>query len=91
MLLDSNWGNAAMQLLSLDPAVVSEDNGMDLDPVYNLFEEKNGFRKDGSTFPDKFILRFQRKQGERNSFKTIKVWNFDRSILEVAGNGVDAR
>lgn len=27
MLLDANWGNAAMQLFSLDPAVVSEDSG----------------------------------------------------------------
>jgi len=67
MLLDSNWGNAAMQLFSLDPAVISEDDGMHLDPVYNLFEKENGFKKEGSTFPDEFIRRFQRKQGERNN------------------------
>jgi len=67
MLLDANWGNAVMQLFSLDPAVIFENSGMELDPVYDLFEEKNGFRKDGSTFPDEFIRRFQRKQGERNN------------------------
>ena len=67
MLLDANWGNAAMQLFSLDPAVVSEDSGMELDPVYNLFEKENGFKKEGSTFSDAFIRRFQRKQGERNN------------------------
>lgn len=67
MLLDSNWGNAAMQLFSLDPAVVSEDSGIRLDPEYNLFEEKNGFQKEGSTFSDEFIRRFQKKQGERNN------------------------
>ena len=67
MLLDANWGNAAMQLFSLDPAVISEDDGMHLDPVYNLFEEANGFQKEGSTFSDEFIRRFQKKQGERNN------------------------
>lgn len=67
MLLDANWGNAAMQLFSLDPAVISEDDGMHLNPAYNLFEEANGFRKDGSTFSDEFIQRFQKKQGERNN------------------------
>ena len=67
MLLDANWGNAAMQLFSLDPAVVSEDGGMELDPAYNLFEEANGFRKDGSAFSGEFIRRFQEKQGQRNN------------------------
>lgn len=67
MLLDANWGNAAMQLFSLDPAVVSEDGGMRLDPAYNLFEEANGFKKDGSSFSGAFIRRFQKKQGERNN------------------------
>lgn len=67
MLLDANWGNAAMQLFSLDPAVVSEDNGMELNPEYNLFEAANGFRKEGSTFSDEFIKKFQRRQGQRNN------------------------
>lgn len=67
MLLDSNWGNAAMQLLSLDPAVGNEATGMVLDSEYNLFEPKNGFRPDGSVFPDEFIRKFQKKQGERNN------------------------
>ena len=67
MLLDANWGNAAMQLFSLDPAVVSEDDGMHLDPAYNLFEEANGFKKEGSSFSSEFIQRFQKKQGQRNN------------------------
>jgi len=67
MLLDSNWGNAAMQLFSLDPAVVFENSGMKLDPEYNLFERHNGFREEGSTFPEEFIHKFQRKQGQRNN------------------------
>lgn len=46
---------------------VSEDSGMELDPEYDLFEEKNGFCKEGPSFPDEFIQRFQRRQGQRNN------------------------
>ena len=67
MLLDANWGNAAMQLFSLDPAVVDEASGMKLDSGYNLFAPANGFDPNGSTFSDEFIQCFQEKQGERNN------------------------
>lgn len=67
MLFDANWGNAAMQLFSLDPAVVDEDCGKGLDPKLNLFNPDNGFDPNGSTFPDEFIQRFQKAQGERNN------------------------
>lgn len=67
MLLDANWGNAAMQLFSLDPAVTDETSGMDLDPQLNLFLPENGFDPAGSTFSDDFIRTFQKAQGERNN------------------------
>lgn len=67
MLLDSNWGNAAMQLFSLDPAVEDEATGMTLDSEYNLFEPENGFQPEGSIFSDEFIQKFQKRQGERNN------------------------
>lgn len=67
MLLDSNWGNGAMRLFSLDPAVISEDNGMRLDPELDLFNEENGFRKGGSTYGQDFIQKFQQAQGQRNN------------------------
>ena len=66
MLFDANWGNAAMQLFSLDPAVADESGGNRLDPSLNLFEPANGFAPGGSTFSEPFIRRFQRAQGERN-------------------------
>lgn len=83
MLLDSNWGNAAMQLFSLDPAVISEESGLRLDKEYNLFEEENGFRKEGSTFSDEFIRKFQKKQGERNN----KILEYALSRLEKIERG----
>lgn len=67
MLLDANWGNAAMQLFSLDPAVTDECSGMELDPKLNLFLPENGFDPKGSTFSKEFIHAFQKAQGERNN------------------------
>lgn len=67
MLLDANWGNAAMQLFSLDPAVTDENSGMELDPKRNLFLKENGFDPKGSAFSDEFIRSFQKAQGERNN------------------------
>lgn len=67
MLFDANWGNAAMQLFSLEPAVIDEQSGMKLDEALNLFNPANGFDPNGSTFPQEFIDRFQKAQGERNN------------------------
>ena len=67
ILPDANWGNAVMQLFSLDPAVEDEETGTRLDPEHNLFEDKNGFREDGSHFSEEFIRRFLTRQGERNN------------------------
>lgn len=67
MLLDSNWGNGAMRLFSLDPAVTDESDGMQLDPDVNLFDPKNGFVKGGSQYTQEFIERFQKAQGARNN------------------------
>lgn len=67
MLLDSNYGNGVMTLLSLDPAVKSEDNGRELDPALDLFDPANGFDPKGSTYSDEFIRKYQKAQGERNN------------------------
>jgi hypothetical protein len=67
MLLDSNYGNGAMTLFSLDPAVTSEDNGKILDPELDLFNPANGYNPEGSTYSDEFIRKYQKAQGERNN------------------------
>jgi len=66
MLFDSNWGNAVMQLFSLDPAVSEDENGMKIDPELDLFNPENGFSPEGSRYCDAFIRRFQEEQGKRN-------------------------
>jgi len=67
MLLDSNYGNGVMTLVSLDPAVRNEDSGKDLDPELDLFSPANGYDPRGSTYSDEFIRKFQKAQGERNN------------------------
>ena len=67
MLLDSNYGNGVMTLLSLDPAVTAEDSGKNLDPELDLFDPANGYDPKGSTYSAEFIRKYQKAQGERNN------------------------
>ena len=65
ILMDSNWGNGTMTLVSLDPAVTDETGGMNLDPELDLFNPANGFCEEGSSYSDEFIKKFLTAQGER--------------------------
>ena len=67
MLLDSNWGNAAMQLFSLDPAVEDENSGKMINEDLNLFSTANGFKPEGTSYSREFIDRFQEAQSIRNN------------------------
>ncbi len=67
LLLDSNYGNGVMTLLSLDPAVTDEKCGRKLDPELDLFNPANGFNPKGSTYSEEFIWKYQKAQGERNN------------------------
>ena len=63
ILEDANWG--FMGLLSLDPAVVSYDTGMKIDPQYDLFNPANGFNPAGSDYSPEFIHKFQSQVARR--------------------------
>jgi pimeloyl-ACP methyl ester carboxylesterase len=65
MSVDSNWGVAAMSLLSIDPAVVDETTGQVVDPGLDLFNQANGFDPKGSHYPASFVRRFQNAVAER--------------------------
>ncbi len=67
MLLDSNYGNGAMTLLSLDPAVTSEDGAKELDLELDLFDPAYGYDPKGSTYSAEFIRKYQKAQGARNN------------------------
>lgn len=85
MLLDSNWGNAVMQLLSLDPAVEDEKSGMLINEDLDLFNPVNGFDKNGSTYTEEFIHHFQKSQSLRNIY--ILEYALSRLMKIEAGEG----
>ncbi|MCD8014271.1 MAG: S9 family peptidase [Lachnospiraceae bacterium] len=85
MLLDSNWGNAVMQLLSLDPAVEDEHGGMLINEDLNLFNPANGFDPAGSAYSHDFIRSFQKAQSTRNIY--ILEYALARLMKIEAGEG----
>jgi hypothetical protein len=67
VLADANWGQAEMVLLSVDPAVTREDNGVKLDASLDMFSPQNGFKPTGTTYSQDFIRKFQSGEGRRNN------------------------
>lgn len=65
MLLDSNFGNGVMSLVSLDPAIVDESSGMKRDPELDLFNPVNGYGENGCNYSEEFIRKFLKAQAER--------------------------
>lgn len=65
IFLDSNFGNGVMTLLSLDPAVTKEGDGVHLDPTLNMYLPENGYDPKGCHFSDEFIHRYWAGQAER--------------------------
>lgn len=67
MFLDSNFGNGAMSLLSLDPSVLNEKDGVTRDASLNLFNPANGYstKEEECHFTDEFIRKYLAAQGAR--------------------------
>ncbi len=67
MALDANWGNGAMTLFSVDPAVIEEGNGIKLDPELDIFSPANGYDPLGAEYDDSFVTKFCSAQAKRNN------------------------
>ncbi|MDE1150891.1 MAG: hypothetical protein PW843_30445 [Azospirillaceae bacterium] len=67
MLIDSNWGLAAMTLFSIDPAVTDEAKGTTLDPKLDMYNPANGFKPAGSSYSPAFTKAFLSAEGARNN------------------------
>jgi hypothetical protein len=85
MLIDSVLGGPVSTLISLDPAVVEEDNGQSLNPELDMYNPKNGFNPKGSTYNDEFKARFFAAEGERMNQLIAKA--LDRLQKIEAGKG----
>lgn len=67
MLLDSNWGNGVMTLLSLEPSITDNSTSQNLKPGFDLFDPANGYDPEGANYSQKFITNFQKAQEARNN------------------------
>lgn len=65
LIVDSNWGNGVMTLVSLDPCVTDETSGRDLDLSLDPTDPANGYDPKGSHYSEEFVARFAKAQGER--------------------------
>lgn len=66
MLIDANYGNGVMTLLSLDPAVETEGSVRTLTPEYDSFEPANGYSPNGAAYRKDFIEKYEAAQAMRN-------------------------
>lgn len=89
LLLDSNFGNGAMTLFSIDPAVVEEGNGQKLDPTLDIFNPQNGFDPEHPDYSDAFLKDFFRTQRERNNAVIRRALNRLTLLEQGKGNYVD--
>jgi hypothetical protein len=85
VLADSNWGQAAMVLLSIDPSVTNESNGRHLDPTLDAYNPANGYKDGAASYTADFIRRFQAGVTARNM--RILAHAQDRAALIDAGQG----
>ncbi|MCD7919426.1 MAG: alpha/beta hydrolase [Clostridiales bacterium] len=89
LLLDSNWGNGAMTLLSLDPAVEDETSGRKLNPDYDVCNPDMGYDPNGSQYSKEFIKRYMCAQRTRMTKLVGAAQERLRAINAGEGNYVD--
>ncbi|MGN0213287.1 MAG: alpha/beta hydrolase, partial [Muribaculaceae bacterium] len=65
ILLDANYGNGVMTLLSLDPNVTDETTGMNVSQTLDLAAPANGYSPDGSKYPAEFVKTYIQAQAAR--------------------------
>ncbi len=85
LFLDSNFGNGAMSLLSLDPSIIDETDGVKRDPELDLTNPANGFDPAGCHYEDAFIKKYLKAQGDRMN-RLIR-YAQERVALVDAGKG----
>lgn len=68
MCIDANYGNGAMTLMSIDPAVLDETSGMKVDPAFHVLNPESGFTPvSGAKYSDEFLDKFFAAQAKRNN------------------------
>ena len=83
MLLDANYG--IMEVLPMDPAVKSLDNGYERIPELDIYNPDNGYDPAGSHYDRGFVRRFQRAQIQ--FYKKLLDYARERADLIKMGKG----
>lgn len=86
MLIDSNWGNGAMTLISVDPAVVEEHSGCRQNTEFDPYSTENGYQKGGAHYTRNFLKRYFEEQRDRNNRLLHQA--LDRLTLIEQGKGL---
>ena len=86
MLLDANFGNSLMTLLSLDANIGKQNEGMNETGRFNLKDPANGYVVGGnSVYNDAFVASYN--QAQRNRLQTLMAIANDRLLKIEAGKG----
>lgn len=86
MLLDANFGNSVMTLLSLDPNITEQDKGNNVTVRYNLKDTANGYVAGGnSVYKNSFVSNYN--QAQRSRLLTLMAMANERLALIEAGKG----
>lgn len=87
MLIDANYGNGAMSLLSLDPSIVDESDPAKRDPSLDVMDPANGIAGAEEPHPsDEFLKRFW--EGQRLRMDRLIKHAQDRISLIEQGRGL---
>lgn len=89
LLLDANYGNAVMTLLSLDPAIKEEGNGINMDPALDPFDPANGYDPKGANYSADFLHTYHAAQRQRNDRLIVRAQERLQAIEAGEGNYTD--
>ncbi|MBC2665850.1 alpha/beta hydrolase [Novosphingobium flavum] len=65
MLIDASMGMPGSNLISIDPAVIDDEDGRKIDPALDMYNPANGFNPKGSKYSPEFTAKFFAGQRDR--------------------------
>jgi len=88
MLIDSTFGES-MSLLHLDPSIVDEGSGQNIDSQLDMYNPANGFGSQGAHYSEQFKMRFLSAQRQRMDRLIAKAQQRLAKIAAGSGNYAD--
>lgn len=90
LLLDANYGNATMSLMSLDPNIKSAGTGMNIEMKLNLADAEAGYNPNGSSnYTEEFVKTYTRAQRDRLNELMSEAFSRLSAIREGRGSYAD--